>query len=125
MSVEDSPFQLTEDWFALGVVTPERLAVMRAEWERGEDPNPEHYRWRAFCDFVASRRPLAPDLAVALYALGERDPDQAMGGSMMDTIVRLPECPEAVLDAALASGRRHLMRLVERRRAGRVARGQA
>jgi len=113
---DDSVFQLGEAWFTLGVVTPERLASMRDEWERAEDRNPEHYRWRAFVAFLDERRPLEPHMAAALYVLGERDSDQAMGSSIMDTIVRLPECPEEVLHAAAASGRRHLVRLVERRR---------
>ena len=115
---DDSVFQFSDDWFTLGVVTPERLAALRAEWARGEDRHPEHYRWRAFIAFLADHRPLTPDLAAALYELGARDPDShAMGSSMIDRIVRLPECPEKVLDAAVASGRRHLVRLVERRRA--------
>lgn len=119
--IDDSPFQLRDAWFTLGVVTPARLAAMRAEWERGEDRNPEHYRWGAFVAFLTERRPLDPLLAAALYALGERDPDQAMGSSMMDRLVRLPECPEEVLAAAATSGRSHLMRLVERRLADQSA----
>ena len=115
--MDDSAFQLSDAWFTLGVVTPERLATMRTEWERGEDRNAEHYRWGAFVAFLAERRPLDARLATALYELGEWDPDHAMGSSMMDKIVRLPECPEEVLAAAAASGRRHLIRFVERRRA--------
>jgi hypothetical protein len=122
--MDDSAFQLSDAWFTLGVVTRERLATMRAEWERGEDRNAEHYRWSAFVAFLAERRPLDPRLATALYELGERDPDQAMGSSMMDKIVRLPECPDEVLAAAAASGRRHLMRLVERRRADQSSAGR-
>ena len=117
MTFEDSPFEFTKAWFALGVVTPARLAALRAEWDRGEDNNPEHYRWRAFREFLIERRPLPPELVTALYQLGAEDRDQGMGGSMMDTLVRLPECPERVLVAAAGSGRRHLVRLVERRRA--------
>ena len=120
MTRDDSHFELSDAWFTLGVVTPERLASLRDEWERGDDRKPEHYRWRAFVEFLAERRPLESRLAVALYELGERDPDHSMGSSMMDRIVRLPECPEDVLAAAAASGRQHLMRLVERRRDNQV-----
>src|SRR5688572_14531132 len=112
MTADDTLFQLSEPWFTLGVVTPERLATMRAEWGRGEDRNPEHYRWRAFTAFLGEQRPLSTELAGALYELGARDPDRAMGESMMNAIVRLPECPESVLNAAAASGLRHLTRLV-------------
>jgi hypothetical protein len=31
-----------------------------------------------------------------------------MGGAIMADIARLPECPAGVLDAAAASGRKHL-----------------
>jgi hypothetical protein len=106
----------TPAWFALGVVDEAGLARLRAEWEKGEDNNTEHYRYWAFREFLAARRPLAPELAEALFELGAADPDQGMGGAIMAAITYLPECPPRVLDAALASGRRHLVRIVEKRR---------
>ena len=118
MTPEELPFEFSPEWFALGLVTPERLAALRAEWERGEDRSPEHYRWRAFVAFLAERRPVSPELASALYELGARERDRATGEAMMHRVVDLAECPEAVLAAAAASGRRHLVRAVERRRAG-------
>jgi hypothetical protein len=113
----------TPMWFALGVVDDIVLTRHRAEWDKGQDDNTEHYRYWAFREFLAVRRPLAPDLAAALFELGAADPDQGMGGAMMADIAHLPECPPAVLDAAVASGRKHLVRIVERRQA-RPASGQ-
>jgi hypothetical protein len=107
----------TRAWFALGVVNDAVLDRQRAEWEKGQDGNPEHYRYGAFREFLAAHRPLAPDLAAALYELGAADPDWLMGGAIMADLARLPECPPAVLEAALASGRKHLVRIVERARA--------
>jgi len=107
----------TPAWFALGVVDETVLALHRAEWDRGEDHNPEHYRYGAFRSFLAARRPLPPELAAGLFELGAADPDGSMGGAIMADIACLPECPPAVLDAAWASGRKHLVRIVERRRA--------
>ena len=107
----------TPAWSALGVVDDAVLAWQRTEWDKGEDDNTEHYRYWAFREFLAAHRPLAPELAAALFELGESDPDWAMGGSIMADIVHLPECPPAVLNAAVASGRKHLIRIVERRRA--------
>jgi hypothetical protein len=111
----------TPAWFALGVVDDVVLARQRSEWDKGEDRNAEHYRYGAFRAFLATRRPLTPELAAALFELGAADPDQSMGGAMMADVVRRPECPPAVLDAALASGHKHLARIVERRRAGHGA----
>jgi hypothetical protein len=107
----------TPAWFALGVVDEAVLALHRVEWDRGEDHNTEHYRYGVFRSFLAARRPLPPELAAGLFELGAADPDGSMGGAMMADIARLPECPPAVLNAALASGRKHLVRIVERRRA--------
>lgn len=107
----------TPAWYALGVVDDALLARQQAEWDKGEDHNTEHYRYGAFRAFLAAHRPLSPELAAALFELGAMDPDQMMGGAIMADIVHRPECPPAVLDAALASGRKHLARIVERRRA--------
>ena len=105
----------TPAWFAAGIVDDVLLARLRAEWDKGEDDNTEHYRYRAFQEFLVGHRPLTPELAGILYELGAADTDQAMGGAIMADIVRLPECPASVLDAALASGRKHLVRIVETR----------
>jgi hypothetical protein len=95
MTFEESPFQFTEAWFKLGVVTPARLAALRAEWARAEERTRSTIAGVRSREFPAEQRPLPPELAVALYELGAQDRDQAMGSSMMDTLVRLPECPEA------------------------------
>ena len=105
----------TPEWFALGVVDDSVLVRLRTEWDKGADPNTEHYRYWAFREFLAAHRPLTQQLAEALFNLGAADIDQAMGGAIMADIVRLPECPQSVLDAALASGQKYLIRIVERR----------
>ena len=105
----------TEDWFSLGVINAPLLEQQRIDWDSGGDTNPEHYRYSAFRSFLASRRPLTADLATALFSLGLQDSDSAMGGAIMADIVRLPECPQSVLDAASMTGRKHLEKIVERR----------
>jgi hypothetical protein len=114
---EDSPAEFSDAWLSLGVVTAERLATQRVVWARGGQEDPQHFLWCAFDDFLRERRPLSAELAAALYDLGGRERDETMGESMMLRIVQLPECPASVLDAASASGRRPLIRAVERRRA--------
>ncbi len=104
----------TPAWFAAGVVDDAVLMRLRIEWEKGEDDNTEHYRHRAFRDFLASHRPLGPETARALFELGAGDPDQAMGGAIMADITRLPERSAIVLDAALASGCNHLIKIVKK-----------
>ena len=107
----------TPEWYTLGIVDAAVLDRLRSDWDKGKDPNTEHYRYRTFRDFVLAHKPLSPDSCIALYELGSRDADPGMGGSMMVHIVYLPECPEAVLEAAAKSGQRYLVRAAERRRA--------
>jgi hypothetical protein len=88
---------------------------MQAQWDLGEDRHSEHYRYRAFMQFLAKHRPLNPDLAAALFELGDFDADHTMGGSMMAHIIRLPEWPEPLIRAASASPRTHLVKLANKR----------
>ena len=110
--------QFSDQWFALGIVTAAQVEEFMRIYERGDDRRPEHYRWRAFIQFLADHRPLSPVLAKALYELGDQDPDTEMGGAIMGRIVRLPECPADVLAAAAASDRKHLRVLAARVRNG-------
>jgi hypothetical protein len=109
------PFGFTDRWFELGLVSDELLDRSLAEWSRGEGCNPEHYRYGAFKEYLAAHRPLGTEICTALFELGAADPDIFMGGAIMADIVRLPECPRTVLDAAKASGLKHLIRIVEQR----------
>jgi hypothetical protein len=108
-----TPFGFNATWYVLGIATPERLAALQAEWECGEDRSPEHYRWRAFREFLAANRPLTERVATAIFHLGANDVDHAMGAAIMHEVVALPECPQAILEAARASGRKDLVRLVD------------
>jgi hypothetical protein len=105
----------TPEWYTLGIVDDGLLGRMRSRWDSGKDPNTEHYRYWAFGEFLRAHTPLSPDLALALYELGNKDVDQGMGGAMMANIVYRPDCPESVLEAAARSGRRHLVRAVGNR----------
>ena len=115
MDMNDTPFGFTPAWYELGLVDDAVLTQLRMKWDSGTDHNPEHYRYGVFRDFLAAHRPLDPELCTRLFELGAADPDQAMGGAMMADLVRLRECPSAVLEAAANSGREHLCRLVQRR----------
>jgi hypothetical protein len=109
-----SLLQFSEGWLGCGLLTEERLEVLGREFESSDDKNTEHYRYKVFREYLASRRPLPSSVADALYTLGEEDPDPGMGGSMMSDIVGLPECPAAVRERALSSGARHLISQVRR-----------
>lgn len=123
MTATDAPLGFNNRWFELGVVDDAHISKMCAEWARGKDQNSEHYRYGAFCKFLSSHRPLDPSLALALYDLGDGDPDHAMGGAIMKEIVVLPECPIEVWEKAKNSGREWLVKVIRRRELLKEIRG--
>lgn len=112
---EQLPLDYTPQWIALGIVTAANIDRDQQECATGDDPSPEHYRWRAFSRFLAAQQTLLPTLAHQLYALGAADADSAMGGSIMAAVLRHPDCPPALLQSALASEHAHLQRIAARR----------
>jgi hypothetical protein len=110
-----TPLGFTDAWFALGVIDKCLLDELMVEWEKGDDPNPEHYRYGAFGKFLSRVRPLSPSLAAALYDLGASDADVGMGTAMMNLVLHLEECPEGLLRRALTSDRPYLARTARRR----------
>jgi hypothetical protein len=110
----ETPFGFTPEWYDLGIVDEAVLARLQAEWDKGEDDNSEHYRNWAFREFFAQHDPLKPELAVALWELAESDPDLCW--VIRTHIVQRPECPKSLEEAALASGVKHLVRIIEWRR---------
>ena len=80
--------EFSQEWIDLGIITPAKLSHIEAEWAASDDRNTEHYRWRAFLDFIKSKGSLDAVTARRLYNLGASDPDSAMGGSIMADILR-------------------------------------
>lgn len=109
--------QFSDEWFTLGVLTEEGLRQYADTYEMSEDKSSEHYRYGAFQWYLSQHRPLAARMANALYELGKSDPDYSMGGAIMADILHLPECPTSVIAKASNSGRKHLVRIAERKKA--------
>lgn len=107
----------TEEWLRLGIVTPAQIAEAIQTFEQSDDKHSEHYRYKAFRDFLNRHRPLPPDLAIQLFELGDKDPDYSMGGAVMADILLRPECPPEVVEKSARSGRKHLVKMVAKRRA--------
>jgi len=112
--------EFSREWIDLGIITPEKLKQLEAEWAKGEDRNAEHYRWRAFREFIEARESLDADMARALYNLGANDPDSAMGGSIMAEVLWRKDCPADLLESAASSGRKFLRKIANERIAAQV-----
>jgi len=118
-----SKLQLNSRWIELGIITPDLLEEFRKEYESGGDQNSEHYRWRAFSHFVRANEILPQETVRALYGLGDSDPDEMMGGSMMRELLDRKDCPMDVLRAASQSNRDFLVKAANRTIERRLKKG--
>ncbi len=109
----------TDEWSTLGLVSSAEIAEDVAELARGEDPSPEHYRWRRFVKFLKARAVIDAAMATSLYELGERDPDRPMGEAMMSTVLRRDDCPRELLEKAARSSSAFFKRLAAARLDGK------
>ena len=97
----------------LGIVTAADIEQDELALRDGEDPYPEHYRWRRFVSYLKSRDSIDPEQARSLYELGENDSDHSQGGSIMAAILRRDDCPGDLYEKALHAGRDHLVRIAK------------
>lgn len=65
----------TEGWLTLGVVDPEVLQRQYAEFVNSDDQNPEHYRCRAFIDYLNDKEWLSDEELEALFGLTDDGSD--------------------------------------------------
>jgi hypothetical protein len=103
--------EFSQEWLDLGIVDSEKLHRIEFERNSSDDRNSEHYRWRAFLDFMQSQAFLDPIIAKRLYELGASDPDSTMGGSMMAHVLRRKDCPVELLRVAAESEEKFLRKI--------------
>jgi hypothetical protein len=111
--------EFSQEWIDLEIITPAKLEQLKAEWDTGDDTNTEHYRWRAFLNFMQSKPLLDADTAKALYHLGSKDPEVNMGGSMMAHILRRKDCPQDLLERATNAEEKFLRKIANERLAAK------
>jgi hypothetical protein len=111
--------KLNQKWLDLGIVTPDKLNQLEREWIASQDKNAEHYRWRAFLDFIEANEFLEEGMLKAIYDLGRNDPDISMGSSIMAKILHRKDCPQDLLENAATAGEPFLRRIAEKQLAAK------
>jgi hypothetical protein len=92
--------KFTDEWFELGLITDEKLAEFKQQYETGKDRNTEHYRWRAINSYLNLYRDFDEAKIRRLYQLAENDPDSGAGQAMMGRVMGLPGCPMDLIEKA-------------------------
>ena len=87
------------------------IEQLKLDWEKGEDPHPEHYRWRVFKRFLADHEALGPEMMQALYRLGEEDPDSAIRRAMVFAVVERQDCPMELVEKSAHSRHKAIVKL--------------
>jgi hypothetical protein len=102
-------------WFAAGVVSDESAADFARYAAADPARPPRSWRWAAFRDFVEEHAPLSAAACVAVYRLGEAEPDAALGTAIMAHAVYEPGCPAELLGEAAGCDRTAVRRAARRR----------
>ncbi|GAB4457012.1 MAG: hypothetical protein OHK0029_15970 [Armatimonadaceae bacterium] len=110
-------FGFTDEWRNLGIPSDEQIATLLLPELAGDaSPQPEQHRWMVFQNFLWENLPLEPEMAHALYTLGENEADPNLGEGIQIEIVALSECPPELVDRAMQSPRKRLARNAAQRR---------
>lgn len=108
--------EFDEKWFDLNFVSSEKLKELWADFQSGEDKNKEHYRWRVFTDYLKANKVIDENNLRELYRLGETDIDgYGMGMSMRIEILNRKECPADLINEALNSDEKPLIKVAKRK----------
>jgi hypothetical protein len=93
-----SSLRFTDAWIEVGILTDEVFNELNEEFLKGDDSNSEHYRWKAFRDFMSSNKVIEAKTFARLYQLGKNDADYFMGRAMIFDIVKRSDCPLELLE---------------------------
>jgi hypothetical protein len=108
--------EFSEDWFDGGFASSEKLIDLWADFQNSDDKNKEHYRWRAFKNYLENHNSINENKLRELYRLGEIDADiYGMGMSMRIDILQRKDCPADLIAKALNSGEKPLIKVAERK----------
>ena len=101
---EDPIFQkllFTKEWIETGIIDAENFIEYKNRYLEEQDSCTEHYRYAAFIDFMRSKKNLSQETFSAIYNLGKKDPDPAMGRSMRIYLIQRTDCPKKLIDLAI------------------------
>lgn len=104
-------FQFKASWIDLGIVTPKILEELLVEYEKGEDPYIEHYRWRAFKNFLSKHQRLDEHDMMRLYEFVKNDSDPKIGESMIHALIKRDDFPIKLLEKETSSENKSLARV--------------
>lgn len=71
----------TKSWLLFNVLTVEILEKQLSEFDKGEDTNEEHYRYKTFCSYLGLQTSLNNETVDHLISLLKNDTDQTMACS--------------------------------------------
>lgn len=78
----------TPKWIEYGFLTQEQYNLQLIEFEKVEDTNKEHYRYRSFIDFIEEKSAFKDDDISHFLELVEMDVDQAMASSALVQLLK-------------------------------------
>lgn len=91
MNIELTKLGYTEKWIRFSFLDKKTLEKQLINFENGDDPNTEHFRYQSFINWLATKEELT-DLEIQNFIeLALEDEDQVMTGSAVVQLLRHPK----------------------------------
>lgn len=101
-----SEIGLVDDWIKSGIVNHDNYLSIKNNYleHRKEDSCTEHYRLRAFRNFLNISNSIDKDTFLIIYSLGKNDSDYYMGRTMIFELLDRADCPIELIDTVIIEG---------------------
>ncbi|OJJ15401.1 hypothetical protein BKI52_38965 [marine bacterium AO1-C] len=77
----------SDKWIEYGFLNDKMLKLQLDEFHLGNDPNPEHYRYKSFLNWLDKREKLLDQEVINFIELALEDSDQTMAGSALKELL--------------------------------------
>ncbi len=80
--------QYSRLWLECGLLQHVDLVKQIEDFETGDDPNQEHYRYRTFCNFLKNQSSLGDSTLVQIIEVLKEDVDKSMASSAILVLLK-------------------------------------
>lgn len=110
-------FSFDPTWLKLGVIDYNIILHILDEYNKSEDKNIEHYRWKAFLKFNEQNQNISPEHLLLIYNAVQNDSDVSLVASLTHILLDRKDVSEEIVRSAInssnASVRRKSLKILE------------
>jgi hypothetical protein len=91
----------SQSWIKAGLLSDDSFRMIVQSYNEAEDDAPEHYRWKAFKEFLRQNSFIPEERFWQIYELSLQDNDYAMARAMRFDLLQRGDCPLSLVEKAV------------------------